>query len=180
MQPTLNSEKKSIKIIIVLSVGIFTFLVWWLYAKETAQSSNQELLELLPYINSFINALTSIFLLLGLKAIRSGNKDLHKKIMLGAGCLSATFLICYLIYHHYHGDTKFIGTGVIRYSYFAILISHILLSMVQVPLILLTFYLAFKQKWELHKKVAKITFPIWLYVSVTGVIVFIYLKFLNH
>ena len=138
------------------------------------------MVDLLPYLNSFLNALTSVFLLVGLKAIKSGNKELHKKIMLGAGSLSATFLISYLLYHHYHGDTKFIGQGLIRISYFAILISHIFLSMLQVPLILFTFYLAFKQKWDLHKRVARVTFPIWLYVSVTGVIIFIYLKFLNY
>ena len=180
MQPSFQSEKKSILSILTLSAVVFAFLVWWIYAKETGGTTNREMVDLLPYVNSFLNALTSIFLLLGLKAIRSGNRELHKKIMLGACSLSATFLISYLLYHHYHGDTKFIGTGWVRYSYFAILISHILLSMAQVPLILFTFYLAFKKRWNLHRKVAKVTFPIWLYVSVTGVIIFIYLKFLNH
>ncbi len=180
MQPSLNSEKKSIIYILVLSTAVFAFLLWWLFAKEVGHTHNQVMVEFLPYLNSFLNALTSVFLLAGLKAIKSGNKELHKKIMLGAGSLSATFLISYLLYHHYHGDTKFIGQGFIRTSYFAILISHIFLSMLQVPLILFTFYLAFMQKWDLHKRVARVTFPVWLYVSVTGVIIFIYLKFLNY
>lgn len=180
MQANLKSEKKSIFTIIVLSVVVFAFLVWWIYAKETGHTQNQGMLELLPYLNSFLNAMTSIFLILGLRAIKGGNKELHKKIMLGAGSLSATFLISYLLYHHFHGDTKFLATGLVRTSYFVILISHVLLSMLQVPLILFTFYLAFKSNWELHKKVAKVTFPIWLYVSVTGVVIFIFLKFLNH
>ncbi len=180
MQANLKSERKSILTIILLSVVVFAFLVWWIYAKETGQTQNQGMVDFLPYLNSFLNALTSIFLVLGLRAIKGGNKELHKKIMLGAGSLSATFLISYLLYHHFHGDTKFLGTGVIKVSYFIILISHVLLSMVQVPLILFTFYLAFKEKWSLHKKVAKITFPIWLYVSITGVVIFIFLKFLNH
>lgn len=180
MQPDLESEKKSIITILSLSGFVFAFLVWWIYAKETGHTQNQAMVEFLPYLNSFLNALTSVFLILGYRAIKKGNKELHKKIMLGAGSLSATFLVSYLLYHHFHGDTKFIGTGVIRVSYFMILISHVILSMAQVPLILFTFYLAFKKNWKLHKRVAKITFPIWLYVSVTGVVVFIYLKLLNH
>lgn len=180
MQSDLESEKKSIVTILSLSAVVLAFLVWWIYAKKTGHTQNQAMVEFLPYINSFLNALTSLFLLIGYRAIKRGHKELHKKIMLGAGFLSAAFLVSYLLYHHFHGDTKFIGTGVIRTSYFAILIGHIILSMVQVPLILFTFYLAFKQKWSLHKRVAKITFPIWLYVSVTGVVVFIYLKLLNH
>jgi len=180
MESDLESEKKSIITILSLSSVIFAFLVWWIYAKETAHAQNQSMVEYLPYLNSFLNALTSIFLILGFRAIKRGNKQLHKKIMLGAGFLSAVFLVSYLLYHHFHGDTKFMGTGMIRASYFIILISHIILSMAQVPLILFTFYLAFKKKWSLHKRVAKITFPIWLYVSVTGVIIFMYLKFLNH
>ena len=180
MQDNLKSEKKSIITIISLSVVVFAFLVWWIYAKETGHTQNQGMVEFLPYLNSFLNALTSVFLIVGLWAIKKGNKELHKKIMLGAGSLSATFLISYLLYHHFHGDTKFIATGMARTSYFAILISHVLLSMAQVPLILFTFYLAFKEKWSLHKRVARITFPIWLYVSVTGVVIFIFLKFLNH
>ncbi len=180
MQANLKSEKKSIIAIITLSVIVFAFLVWWIYAKETGHTQNRGMVEFLPYLNSFLNAMTSLFLILGLKAIKRGNKELHKKLMLGAGSLSATFLISYLLYHHFHGDTKFIATGAIRVSYFVILISHVLLSMAQVPLILFTFFLAFKGKWALHKRVAKITFPIWLYVSVTGVVIFIFLKFLNH
>ena len=180
MQQDLNSEKKSIISIVSLSVAVFAFLVWWIYAKQTGQTQNQGLVEFLPYLNSFLNAATSVLLVAGFAAIKKGNKELHRNIMLGAGSLSATFLISYLLYHHYHGDTKFIAEGFVRTAYFAILISHVLLSMVQVPLILFTFYLAFKQKWSLHKKVARVTFPIWLYVSVTGVIIFIFLKFLNH
>ncbi len=179
MQPSLKSEKKTIISIIILSALVFAFLVWWIYAKETGQTHNQTMVDFLPYLNSFLNALTSIFLILGLRAIKSGNKELHKKLMLGAGSLSATFLISYLLYHHYHGDTKFVGVGIIRTAYFVILISHVLLSMAQVPLILFTFFLAFRAKWELHKRIAKITFPIWLYVSITGVVIFIFLKFLN-
>jgi putative membrane protein len=180
MPLNLKSEKKSIISILTLSILIFAFLIWWIYAKETGVTHNREMVEVLPYLNSFLNALTSVFLILGHKAIKTGNRELHKKLMLGAGSLSATFLMSYLLYHHYHGDTQFVATGLIRITYFLILISHVILSMIQVPLILFTFYLAFKSKWELHKKMAKITFPIWLYVSVTGVVIFIFLKFFNH
>jgi putative membrane protein len=99
--------------------------------------------------------------------------------MYAATITSALFLLGYISYHHFHGDTKFIATGAIRPLYFGVLISHILLSATQVPLILSTLYFALTQQFVKHKKTAKITFPIWLYVSVTGVIIFIFLKYFN-
>jgi putative membrane protein len=100
--------------------------------------------------------------------------------MLLATFTSALFLVSYIAYHHFHGDSKFLAQGWIRPVYFTILISHILLSVVQVPLILTTLYLAYSKNFVKHKKIAKITFPIWLYVSVTGVLIFIILKWFNE
>jgi putative membrane protein len=90
--------------------------------------------------------------------------------------LSASFLITYVTYHNAHGDTPFQGAGFIRLIYFFILISHILLTTVALPLILVTFYFALTSKFDLHKKIARITLPAWLYVSVTGVVIFLLLK----
>lgn len=183
MEAKSNSNENSLRPIWFsisgISLVIFAFLVWWIYGKETADSSGMAWVSALPYLNSGLNSLTAILLCFGVSAIRKGKKDLHRNIMITAGVVSALFLISYLTYHHFQGDTKFTGTGLIRPIYFAILISHVILSMVQVPLILGTFYLAFTKKWATHKKVAKFTFPIWLYVSVTGVLVFIFLKFLQ-
>ena len=100
--------------------------------------------------------------------------------MFSATFTSALFLVSYITYHHFHGDTKFVAVGTIRPIYFGILISHILLSAIQVPLILSTLYLALTRKFVKHKKIARITFPIWLYVSVTGVVIFIMLSQFNH
>lgn len=172
-----NNSFKSLWVSIsLISLSIFAFLVWWIYGKETADGSNYPWVSALPYINCALNSLTAILLCFGVSLIKKGNKTAHRNVMITAGVVSAIFLITYLTYHHFQGDTKFLGQGFVRYLYFFILISHIILSMVQVPLILGTFYLAFTKKWATHKKVARITFPIWLYVSITGVLVFIFLK----
>ncbi len=164
--------------IISLSVIILSFLVWWIYFK-TPSAGTYSWVTYLPFLNCSLNATVSVLLILGVRSIKAGLKQRHIAFMISAGICSACFLVSYLTYHHFQGDTKFLGTGPIRITYLFILISHIILSMVQVPLILGTFYLAFSKKWALHKKVARITFPIWLYVSITGVIIFIFLKALN-
>ena len=165
--------------IITLSVVIFSFLVWWIYFKETPKSGIPSWVPFLPFLNCSLNTCVSILLVFGVRSIRKGLKQRHIAFMISAGICSALFLVSYLTYHHFQGDTKFQGTGVIRGVYLSILISHVVLSMVQVPLILGTFFLAFKKKWATHKKVARVTYPIWLYVSVTGVIIFAFLKTFN-
>ena len=95
--------------------------------------------------------------------------------MLSALGFSAAFLVSYLIYHTFHGDTRFLGEGWIRPIYFFILISHVMLSAVMLPLILTSLYFAFSGRFNLHPKVARITLPIWLYVSITGVVVYLML-----
>lgn len=100
-------------------------------------------------------------------------------MMASATLSSALFLVCYIIYHSYQGDTKFLAEGLIRPVYFFILISHILLSMVAVPLVLLTLWFAITQRFTSHKKIARWTFPIWLYVSVTGILVYFVLHNFN-
>ena len=101
------------------------------------------------------------------------------KFMTAAFIASAMFLTSYVIYHHFQGDTKFMTEGFISYVYFTILITHIALSAFVVPLVLSSFYLALTGKFQKHRKVSKWTFPIWLYVSVTGVVIFFMLKFIG-
>jgi putative membrane protein len=157
---------------------ISTFLVWWIFFKTTGVINNDFVL-FIPYLNCFFNTLTASLLLFGYYLIKKGERDKHRNVMISAAVSSFFFLIGYLIYHHYVGDTKFQGTGIVRPIYFFILISHVLLSVIQIPCILVTFYFAFSGKWELHKKSARVTFPIWLYVSVTGVTIFCFIKYLS-
>lgn len=129
-------------------------------------------IESLPAINSTFNALSTICLISGYIAIKRNNKKVHIFFMLSALLWSTVFLICYLIYHYHVGSKPFPDLGWIKTLYLFILIPHIILAAVMVPLILKTFWHAFRSEFILHKKWAKITLPIWLYVSVTGVLIY--------
>ena len=124
-------------------------------------------------INAVINTIVSILLVTGLFAVRTGDQLLHKKIMLAAIFLSVLFLLSYIAHHLLEGETKFGGQGIERTIYFTILITHIFLAAVILPFILYTAYRALLAEWPAHRKLAKITWPIWLYVAVTGVIVYL-------
>ncbi|MDZ4788334.1 MAG: DUF420 domain-containing protein [Blastochloris sp.] len=129
----------------------------------------------LPALNAVLNTITVLLLVAGLMAILRGKKELHQKLMLTAFATSTLFLIGYLVHKIFHGPTSFQGQGTIRYFYFTILISHTILAIVNLPLILRTFYLSLNGRFAEHKKIARWTFPIWMYVSVTGVIVYMML-----
>ncbi len=174
-----NSYKKLWLGLISLSSLIFIFLLWWIYAKEKGDAEGLTWVSYLPYLNCGLNAITSMLLCLGIYFIKKSERLLHRNTMIAAATVSALFLVSYLTYHHFQGDTKFMGQGLVRPIYFFILISHVILSMVQVPLILATFTFAGLGKWSHHKKFAKVTFPIWLYVSITGVVIFLFLKSFN-
>ena len=123
--------------------------------------------------NAFINGTVSLLLIAGLISIKQRRYLLHKRIMFAALILSILFLISYVCHHLFSGDTRFGGEGAIRYFYLIILISHILLAAIILPFILFTSYRALIAEWPQHRKLAKITWPIWLYVSVTGVVVYL-------
>ncbi|MCM2348417.1 MAG: DUF420 domain-containing protein [Bacteriovoracaceae bacterium] len=129
----------------------------------------------LPTLNASLNTIAGILLLFGYISIKQGKKELHKKLMISALLVSAAFLTSYLIYHYHVPSKKFPDLGWIKTVYLVILIPHIILAAVMVPMILKTFWHAFRGEWEKHKKIARITFPIWMYVSVTGVIVYLML-----
>lgn len=129
----------------------------------------------LPAVNATLNGISAILLLMGFIAIRKGNKKFHQRCMISAFAVSAVFLICYLVYHYYAGSTKFTATGWIRPVYFSILISHVILAAAIVPMILLTMWRAWKKDFEKHKKIARWTWPLWMYVSVTGVLIYLML-----
>lgn len=127
----------------------------------------------LPPIYATINGITAVVLLTALVAIRNGRTQLHQNLMKTCMILSALFLIMYVLYHMTSESTKFGGEGGIRYFYFFILISHILLSIIVVPLVLFTYLRAWQGEYAKHRKLAKIAFPIWLYVAVSGVLVYL-------
>ena len=129
-------------------------------------------IEALPSINATLNGLATILLALGYFFIKNKDKKNHIKCMVSALVVSTLFLTCYLVYHYHAGSKKFPELGWIKTLYLVILIPHIILAAVMVPMILKTFWHAFKKEWESHKKIARLTFPIWMYVSITGVVIY--------
>ena len=168
--------RKALGLILAVSAAALLFLVWLIYFKAPA-AAQVAWVSNLSAVNAALNSLSTVFLLLGFREIRARNFAKHMRFMISAFITSALFLVSYIVYHHFVGDTPFTGQGFIRPVYFFILISHIVLSIFVVPLVLSSFLFAFSGKFSTHRKVSKWTFPIWLYVSVTGVLVFFMLKF---
>ena len=167
--------RKALGLILAVSAAALLFLVWLIYFKAPA-AAQVAWVSNLSAVNAALNSLSTVFLLLGFREIRARNFAKHMRFMISAFVTSALFLVSYIVYHHFVGDTPFKGQGFIRPVYFSILISHIVLSIFVVPLVLSSFLFAFSGKFSTHRKVSKWTFPIWLYVSVTGVMVFFMLK----
>lgn len=130
----------------------------------------------LPPIYATINGITAILLITAVVLIKNGNRKWHERVMKTNILLSISFLVMYVLYHMTSESTPFGGVGVIRYAYFAILISHIVLSVGVIPLVLFTYVRALTGRFEAHKKLARYTFPVWLYVAVTGVIVYLMIR----
>jgi len=136
----------------------------------------------LPAVNASLNGISAVLLVCGYLAIRAGRKDRHRSFMLAAFATSCAFLACYLYYHFAvaRGEpTRFNGAGAARTAYLLLLLTHTVLAAVNLPMVLRTFFLAHREDWERHKRLARWTFPIWLYVSVTGVLVYWVLYHLN-
>ena len=129
----------------------------------------------LPTVNATLNAISGIFLLTGYVLIKRRHINAHRNAMLGAFASSTLFLISYLVYHAQAGSRPFTGQGVIRYIYFAILLSHIVLAAAILPMAISTLSRGLRGRYAEHKRIAKKTFPAWMYVSVTGVIVYLML-----
>lgn len=129
-------------------------------------------IEDLATVNAALNASAAVFLVAGYLFIRNGRRHAHERCMLGALATSALFLVSYVVYHLNIGSKPFQGEGAIRLVYFAILITHVVLAAVIVPLALVTASRAFKERFEAHVRIARWTFPLWLYVSVTGVVIY--------
>jgi len=166
-------EKKYNKWIVVLSIAI-PLLVTALFGINLRDLGfNVQPLTMLPPIYATINGLTAILLVIAVIAIKNKNIVLHENLMTTAVGCSAVFLILYMAYHMTSDSTKFGGEGAIKYIYYFILITHIILSIVIIPFVLITYVRAITGNFERHKKIARITFPLWLYVAVSGVLVYI-------
>lgn len=129
----------------------------------------------LPALNASLNTLATLFLLAGYVLVRRKQVGAHRLAMFGALASSAAFLTSYVIYHYHVGSRPFTGTGLIRLVYFAVLISHVLLAIAIVPLVLVTVSRALTGRFDRHRRIARITWPLWMYVSITGVIVYLML-----
>jgi putative membrane protein len=167
--------KAAVGAILAVSLLACALLLLIVYGKPHTEAPAWA--SVLPWVNAAMNALSATCLCLGVAAIRRKDIVQHTRFQVSAFAASSVFLVSYITYHWLHGDTKYLGPA--RGVYLAILASHIVLSVVALPMILATFFLSLTSRIALHRKLARFTFPIWLYVSVTGVIIVLMLKTLG-
>lgn len=169
---------RSVGAIVVLSAAAVAFLFWLIYFKEgITRSADRE--SILPALNAGLNSASALAIVVGYVAIRRRNIKVHATAMVGALLFSAAFLLCYVAYYWLHGNTQFQSQGAVRVAYFSILISHIVVSIVALPMVLTTFYFAVTRQFHRHPRLGRWTYPLWLYVSVTGVVVFFLVKYVG-
>jgi putative membrane protein len=159
----------------IVSVAVPLLVMFLFYMKPPDVQVGFDIM-ILPALNASLNFTTAVLLVCGYIFIRRKEKGSHKLCMLTAFVLSTLFLISYLIYHSLAEETRFGGEGAIRYVYFFILITHIVLAAAIVPLVLITLVRGLSSRFDKHKKIARWTFPLWLYVSVSGVVVYLMLR----
>jgi putative membrane protein len=167
-----NKEKKMLPYIIAATIAIPVVVALLAYIPKMDILGGFDPY-FLPLFNAVINGSTFIVLLMALRAIKEKNIALHRKLMTGAIVLSLLFLVSYVLFHASTEPTKFGGEGLVRSIYFFILITHIVLAGIIVPLVLISYVRAISEKFDKHRKIARITLPIWLYVTLTGVIVYL-------
>ena len=166
---TAPAENKYKKFTLIVSI-ILPLAVAALFGVKL---KNVEPLTFLPPIYAGINGFTALLLIMAVMAIKKGNRVLHERLMKSSLVLSILFLIMYVAYHMTSNSTPFGGDGVIKYIYYFVLITHILLSIAIIPMVLITYTRALSEIFDKHKKIAKITFPLWLYVAISGVLVYL-------
>ena len=166
-----KNDKAARWLILTISFVVFAAVVLLSEVKLDVQLGFDE--HLFAKINAIINSAVSLLLILGLITVKRKQYAAHRRIMITAIILSCLFLVSYICHHLFTGETKFGGVGGIRYFYFIILITHIVLAAVILPFILYTAYRGLTAEWLKHRKLAKLTWPVWLYVSVSGVLVYL-------
>lgn len=160
----------------IVSTIALAVLAYLLLIRGGSHGASSTDLAFMPAVNAAFNATSATLLVLAVRAIRRGDRRRHRNLVLGAFAASALFLAGYLAYHFVHGDTKYPGTGAVRIAYLLFLASHVILSIPVVPLCLAAFYYALKGRFATHRKITRFLYPVWLYVSVTGVLVFVWLR----
>lgn len=170
-----TNQRPSVALPVALIIGVSAsavcFLLWLLYLHHPLDASISRL-RFLPALNALLNGLCTIALLAGFYFIRQRNIPAHRVSMVTAFVFSSLFLVSYITNHALHGETHFPGFGTVRTVYLSILASHVFLSVVSLPMVLTTFFFSLSGRLRQHRKIARFTLPIWLYVSVTGVVVY--------
>ena len=176
-----TTTRKGFYFILLLSTIAISGLLFIIYGKESGQSNAiaSEFLSYFVLLNIVLNSASSLCILCGFRAIRLRRIAVHKKFMLLAFTFSALFLISYIYYHYNHGSTAFLGQGIVRPIYFFILISHLILAAITLPAVLVTFYFAFISQFKLHTAISSYTLYAWLYVSLSGIVIYGFLKYFN-
>jgi putative membrane protein len=169
-----SSTRPAIAAILAVSAAATLFLFWLIYVHPAAASSSQY--AFLPALNALLNGLSATALLIGYTFIRARRIAAHRAAMMTAFGFSTLFLISYIAHHALHGDVRYPAHAALREVYLPLLASHIILAIVALPLVLVTFFFSLSGRIPQHRKVARWTFPLWLYVSVTGVITYVMLR----
>jgi putative membrane protein len=169
------TERVALGGIFAVSAAAVAFLLWLLYVHHPPPASAQQWI-FLPQLNALLNGLSAVALCVGLYFIKHKKWRAHRVSMLSAFGFSSLFLVSYIVNHALRGDTPFPEVGIARTVYLSILASHVLCSIVALPMVLTTLFFAQSGRFKAHRRVARFAFPIWLYVSVTGVVVFVFLK----
>lgn len=165
---------EAIAAILAISAAATLFLFWLIYIHPAAAASNEY--AFLPALNAILNGLAAVSLLIGYTFIRAKRIRQHRAAMITAFAFSTLFLVSYIIHHALHGDVRYPLHAAGRMFYLPLLASHILLAVVALPLVLVTFFFSLTGRIPQHRKVARFTFPLWLYVSVTGVVTYVMLR----
>ena len=165
------SARRIVRTAFFIGGAIFAFIIWQLYLRPPA-TSVPEWTASLPALNAAFNATTTTLICLGVLAIKNGRRRLHAGFQITALVSAGLFLAGYLTYHHFQGDTPYPGTGFVRPIYFFCLITHVMASAVSVPLILTTVSFAATRRFSWHRRWARVTVPVWLYASLTGLVVY--------
>jgi putative membrane protein len=170
-----SSTRPAIVVILAVSVAASLFLFWLIYVHPAADAANA-LFAFLPALNAIFNGLSATALLIGYTFIRARKVAAHRASMITAFVFSTLFLVSYILHHALHGDVRYPAHAALRSVYLPLLASHIILAVVTLPMVLITFFFSLSGRFAQHRKIARWTFPLWLYVSVTGVITYAMLR----
>jgi putative membrane protein len=170
-----SNTRPVIAAILIVSAAATVFLFWLIYVHPAADAASVRL-AFLPALNALLNGLSATALLIGFTFIRAHRIPAHRAAMITAFGFSTLFLVSYILHHALHGDVRYPAHAALRMVYLPLLASHILLAIVALPLILVTFFFSLTGRIPQHRKVARWTFPLWLYVSVTGVVTYVMLR----